>query len=215
MLFILQSELKQRKEIPFILAGKLNSFPTCTAYNFIPLYVMDQHCVENKEKVSSSDCDEDEDEYEDFNLLTVFNEHSEVIGLIKDDKNTNLPILKGQNSVPNSYEIEIFDPPPDNPESDSHDSDENNAHSEENEDASEEDQECYMVYQVENNVVENNIHLSQIPIVNYVIDVEHEEDFGNGWEWTERDPGSSCRPFISQPGLFIETSKSFSQPTIR
>ena len=86
MLFILQSELKQRKEIPFILVRKLKSFPTCTActaYNFIPLCVMDQHCVENKEKVPSSNCDEDEDEYEDFNLLTVVNEHPEVIRLIE------------------------------------------------------------------------------------------------------------------------------------
>ena len=61
-----------------------------------------------------------------------------------------------------------------------------------------------MVYQKENNGVENNIHLPQIPIVNYVCDVEHEEDFGNGLEWTERDPGSSCGPFIGQPGLVIE-----------
>ena len=52
--------------------------------------------------------------------------------------------------------------------------------------------------------IENNIHLPQIPIVNYASDVEHEEDFGNGWEWTEKDPGSSCGPFISQPGLLIE-----------
>ena len=34
-----------------------------------------------REKVPSSDCDEDED----FNLLTVINEHSEVIGLITDN----------------------------------------------------------------------------------------------------------------------------------
>ena len=35
----------------------------------------------------------------------------------------------------------------------------------------------------------NNIHLPQIPIVNYAGDVEHEEDFGNGWEWTEKIQG--------------------------
>ena len=48
--------------------------------SFIPLVVMDQHGgMENKEKVPSSDCEEDENEneYEDFNLLTVVNEHSE------------------------------------------------------------------------------------------------------------------------------------------
>ena len=82
---------------------------------------MDKCGVENKEKVPSSDCDEDED----FNLLTVVNEHSEVIGLIEDDRDTNLPILNGQNGVPDSSEIEIFHPPPDNPECDSN---ENNSH---------------------------------------------------------------------------------------
>ena len=197
--------------------------------------------MENKEKIPSSDHDEDED----FNLLTAVNEHSEVIGLIEDDRDTNLLILNGQNSVPNnnrnifpppdnpdsdSYEnnspddnenveengneknslpndneIEIFQPPPDNPESDS---DENNSHSdenvEENEHDNEEDEEHYMVYQEENNDIENNIHLPQITLINYVGDVENEEDFKNGWEWTEKDPGSSCGPFISQPGLLIE-----------
>ena len=76
---------------------------------------MDQCGVENQEKVPSSDCDEDED----FNLLTVVNEHSEVIRLIKDNRDTNSPILNGQNGVPNSNEIEIFHPQPDNPESNS------------------------------------------------------------------------------------------------
>ena len=61
-----------------------------------------------------------------------------------------------------------------------------------------------MVYQEENNGIENNIHLPEIPIINYAGDVEHKEDFGNGWEWTEKDPGSSCGPFIGQPGLLIE-----------
>ena len=79
---------------------------------------MDQHHVENFKKVPLSDCDEDEHEYEDFNLLTVVNEHSEVIRLIEDNRDTNSPILlNGQNSVPDSNEIEIFHPPPDNPES--------------------------------------------------------------------------------------------------
>ena len=77
--------------------------------------------------------------------------------------------------------METFDPPPDNPESDSDDSDENNAHSEENveenEDNGEEDGEHYMVYQEENDGIENNIHLPQIPIINNISDVEHEKDF--------------------------------------
>ena len=46
------------------------------------------------------------------------------------------------------------------------------------------------------------IPLPQIPLMNYNHDVEHEEDFRNGWEWTERDPGSFCGPFIGQPGFF-------------
>ena len=61
-----------------------------------------------------------------------------------------------------------------------------------------------MVYQEEKNGIENNIHLPEIPIINYAGDVEHEEDFGNVWEWTEKDPDSSCGPFIGQPGLLIE-----------
>ena len=48
--------------------------------SFIRLVVMNQ-CggMENKERVPSNDCEEDENEneYEDFNLLTVVNEHSE------------------------------------------------------------------------------------------------------------------------------------------
>ena len=53
---------------------------------------------------------------------------------------------------------------------------------EENADDSEEDEEHYMGYQEENNGIANNIHLPQIPLVNYVGDVEHEDTFGNGWE---------------------------------
>ena len=56
--------------------------------------------------------DFDEDENDDFNLLTVVNEHSEVIGLIENDKETNSPIW-------NRNEIEILHHPPDIPESDS------------------------------------------------------------------------------------------------
>ena len=58
---------------------------------------MDLRGVE-REKVPSSDCDEDEDEA--FNLLTVINEHSEVIGFIEDDRHNNSQI--GQNGVADS-----------------------------------------------------------------------------------------------------------------
>ena len=142
--------------------------------------------------------DFDKDENDDFNLLTVVNEHSEVIGLIENDKETNLPIR-------NQNEIEIFHHPPDIPESDS---DGNNSlgdeNVEENDSDSEQSEEHYIVRQDENSDIENIIPLPQIPLMNYNHDVEHKEDFRNGWEWTERDPGSSCGPFIGQPGLLIQ-----------
>ena len=48
--------------------------------------------MEDEHIVHSSDCDEDEyEEYEEFNLLTVVNEHSEVLGLIEDDRARELP----------------------------------------------------------------------------------------------------------------------------
>ena len=87
---------------------------------------------------------------------------------------------------------------------DESDSGQNNSGREVNEDDSDsEDQEYDMVYQEENNGIGNNIHLPEIPIINSSGDVEH-KDFGDGWEWTEKDPGSSCGPFIGQPGLLIE-----------
>ena len=142
--------------------------------------------------------DFDEDENDDFNLLTVVNDHSEVIWQIENDKETNSPIQ-------NQNEIEIFHHPPDIPESDS---DGNNSlgdeNVEENDSDSEQSEEHYIVRQDENSDIENIIPLPQIPLMNYNRDVEHEEDFGNGWEWTERDPGSSCGPFIGQPGLLIQ-----------
>ena len=55
--------------------------------------------------------DFDEDENDDFNLFTVVNEHSEVIGLIENDKETN-SLIQNQNK------IEIFHHPPNIPESD-------------------------------------------------------------------------------------------------
>ena len=139
--------------------------------------------------------DFDEDENDDFNLITVVNEHSEVTGLIEDDKETNLPIQ-------NQNEIEIFHHPPDIPESDS---DGNNSLGDENvEENDSQSEEHYIVCQDKNSDIENIIPLPQIPLMNYNCDVEHEEDFRNGWEWTERDPGSSCGPFIGQPGLLIQ-----------
>ena len=180
---------KKNTEIPFILVGKLIQLIQKQLYNF-PLDEMDRQST-----VSSSDCDADE--YEDFNLLTVVNEHSEVIGLIEDDRDANSPIS-------NHNEIEIFHHPPDIPESNS---DGNNSvldeKVEENDSESEQNEEHYIVHQDENNHIQNNIPLSQIPVINYDHDVEH-KDFRNGWEWTKRDPGSSCGPFIAHPRLLIQ-----------
>ena len=90
-------------------------------------------------------------------MLTVVNEHSEVIGLIEDDRDANLPI-------PNHNEIEIFHHPPDIPESDS---DGNNSVLDENDSESEQNEEHYIVHQDKNNRIQNNIPLHQIPLINY------------------------------------------------
>ena len=96
--------------------------------------------------------------------------------------------------LPNSNNI-------DNPDSEGDNVDENDSDGEQ-------DHQHYIVQQDENdddnNDIENNVPLPQVPLVNFNGDVEHEEDFGNGWEWTETDPGSSCGPFIGQPGLLIQ-----------
>ena len=95
--------------------------------------------------------DFDEDEKDNFNLLTVVNEHSEVIGLIENDKETNLPIQ-------NQNEIEIFHHPPNIPESDS---DGNNSlgdeNVEENDSDSEQSEEHYIARQDKNSDIENII----------------------------------------------------------
>ena len=166
--------------------------------------------MEDERIVHLSDCDEDE--YEEFNLLTVVNEHSEVLGLIEDDRDRELPnsniddrgdresdllnsnIDDSDTELPNSNNI-------DNPDSEGDNVDENDSDGEQ-------DHQHYIVQQDENNDdnndIDNNVPLPQVPLVNFNGDVEHEEDFGNGWEWTETDLGSSCGPFIGQPGLLIQ-----------
>ena len=72
-----------------------------------------------------------------------------------------------------------------------------------------------IVHQDENSDIENIIPLPQILLMNYNCDVEHEEDFGNGWEWTERDPGSSCGPFIAHPGLLVQPASHTPEGSIR
>ena len=194
---------KQRRDDPSFLVGNL--YRLQNSFDFFPLVEMeDEHIVH------SSDCDEDE--YEEFNLLTVVNEHSEVLGLIEDDRARELPnsniddrgdresdllnsnIDDSDTELPNSNNI-------DNPDSEGDNVDENDSDGEQ-------DHQHYIVQQDENdddnNDIQNNVPLPQVPLVNFNGDVEHKEDFGNGWEWTETDPGSSCGPFIGQPGLLIQ-----------
>ena len=43
----------------------------------------------------------------------------------------------------------------------------------------------------------------RLPMRNYTMDEEHEEDFADDWMWVEPDPGASHGPFIGNPGLNI------------
>ena len=193
---------EQRRDDPSFLAGNL--YRLQNSFDFFPLVEMEDKCI-----VHSSDCDEDE--YEEFNLLTVVNEHSEVLGLIEDNRARELPnsniddrgdresdllnsnIDDSDTELPNSNNI-------DNPDSEGDNVDENDSDGEQ-------DHQHYIVQQDENdddnNDIENNVTLPQVPLMNFNGDVKH-KDFGNGWEWTETDPGSSCGPFIGQPGLLIQ-----------
>ena len=115
--------------------------------------------MEDERIVHSSDCDEDE--YEAFNLLTVINEHSEVVGLIEDDRDRELPnsniddrgdresdllnsnIDDSDTELPNSNNI-------DNPDSEGDNVDENDSDGEQ-------DHQHYIVQQDENNDDNNDI----------------------------------------------------------
>ena len=46
-----------------------------------------------------------------------------------------------------------------------------------------------------------------MPCVNFARDVEHPDDFGNGWVWQEVDPGSSCGSFMRKCSLNMPTGK--------
>ena len=147
----------------------------------------------NKEKVPSSDFDEYEDE--NFNLLTVVNEHSEILGVIEDNR--------GDEIIVQNQQEEIYVPPIETPQSESESVTEENDAGIQDVHDSEDDN--YIVYEEGNNRIENNPNPHpQIHIQNYARDVEHEDDFGNGWNWDEKDPGSSCGPYIGQSGLFLE-----------
>ena len=172
---------------------------TCTDYKtalfFSPLVEMEDERI-----VPSSDCDEDEE----FNLLTVVNEHSEVLGLIENDRDRELPnsnIDDRGDRESNLLNSNIDDSDTEYPGSEGDNVDENDSDGEQ-------DHQHYIVQEDEsnddNNDIENNVPLPQVQLVNFNGDVEHEEDFGNGWEWTETDPGSSCGPLIGQPGLLIQ-----------
>ena len=181
-------------EIPCIFSGKLAITYTLHITNSSPAYTMDvNQGTRNKENVPSSDLDEYEDE--DFNLLTVVNEHSEILGVIEDKR--------GDQIIVQNQQEEIYVPPIETPQSESESvTKENDAGSQDVHDSEDDN---YIVYEEENNRIENNPNpRPQIHIRNYAHDVEHEDDFGNGWNWDEKDPGSSCGPYIGQSGLFIE-----------
>ena len=115
-----------------------------------------------------------------------------MIGGIESDL-LNSNIDDSDTELPNSNNIDNADSEGDNVD--------------ENDSDGEHDHQHYIVQQDENdddnNDIENNVPLPQVPLMNFNGDVEH-KDFGNGWEWTETDPGSSCAPFIGQPGLLIQ-----------
>ena len=46
------------------------------------------------------------------------------------------------------------------------------------------------------------------PLVNFAHDVEHPDDFGEGWFWHEVDPGASTSPFTGQPGLLFDPGEA-------
>ena len=159
---------EQRRDDPSFLVGNL--YRLQNSFDFFPLVEMeDEHIVH------SSDCDEDE--YEEFNLLTVVNEHSEVLGLIEDDRARELPnsniddrgdresdllnsnIDDSDTELPNSNNI-------DNPDSEGDNVDENDSDGEQ-------DHQHYIVQQDENdddnNDIENNVPLPQVPLVNLMV----------------------------------------------
>ena len=38
-------------------------------------------------------------------------------------------------------------------------------------------------------------------MINYKDDIEHPDDFGNGWTWLQADTGATFGPFHGTPGL--------------
>ena len=41
----------------------------------------------------------------------------------------------------------------------------------------------------------------EFPMINYKDDIEHPDDFGNGWTWLQADTGATFGPFHGTPGL--------------
>ena len=208
---------EHRRDDPSFLVGNL--YRLQNSFDFFPLVEMEDERI-----VHSSDCDEEE--YEEFNLLTVVNEHSEVLGLIEDSRARELPNSNIDDRGDRESDLlnsNIDDSDTELPNSNNIDNPDSGDNVDENDSDGEQDHQHYIVPQDENdddnNYIENNVTLPQVPLVNFNGDVEHEEDFGNGWEWTETDPGSSCGPFIGQPGLLIQpasrTPEGFFKPSIR
>lgn len=54
----------------------------------------------------------------------------------------------------------------------------------------------------------HNLQGIEIPLENYARDVEHPDDFADGWEWVEKDPGASYGPFTGPSGLMIDVGET-------
>ena len=91
----------------------------------------------------------DEYEDEDFNLLTVVNEHSEILGIIEDNR--------GDEIIVQNQQEEIYVPPTETPQSESESvTKENDAGSQDVHDSEDSEDDNYIVYEEENNRIENN-----------------------------------------------------------
>ena len=145
--------------------------------------------IENDVVFSSADED---------NEIELTNEHDEVIGHILG----KLPALENEGNVlsqPSSPTVSEsnfsnFEAPPPFPSDYDRSSDSDNNADDYYETITEDES-------------ETQVHAVTVPCVNYRRDVEHPDDFGNGWLWHEADPGSSCGPFMGKNTVYLPENK--------